>query len=124
MKRYKLTRTLLAERASQKEAEEILGRKIHNFLYGSEGYLVEEDNEHDWLPASLFEKQATLIDQPINVYQSMLRDIEKALAYLREQYSKNNEPRLKSAIFLATKRLMALQKDITKITHLEITANL
>lgn len=124
MKQYILTRKLLAEKASQKEAEQILGRKIHNFLYGSEGYLVEENNEHDWMPATLFESQAILVDKPIDFYQLMLKEIDKSLAYLKEQYRKETEPRLKAAIFLANKRLMALQKDINKIINFEIMTKL
>ena len=85
MKQYILKRKLLAEKASQKEAEQILGRKIHNFLYGSEGYLIEENNEYDWMPATLFENQATLIDKPIDFYQLMLKETDKSLAYLKEQ---------------------------------------
>ena len=56
MKQYILKRKLLAEKASQKEAEQILGRKIHNFLYGSEGYLIEENKENDWLGYFIWER--------------------------------------------------------------------
>ena len=124
MKQYILKRKLLAEKASQKEAEQILGRKIHNFLYGSERYLIEENNEYDWMPATLFENQATLIDKPIDFYQLMLKETDKSLAYLKEQYSKETESRLKAAIFLTNKRLATLQKDICKIINLEIMTKL
>lgn len=125
MKQYRLIRDLLAEKASQQKAEIILGRKIQNLMYGTDGYIIEEQSgEQDWIPASVFDKQAILIDKPTDIYQYMAKDTKVFLSYLERQYVANKEPKLKAAIFLAKKRLAALQKDIKKIIDLEIMTNL
>lgn len=121
MKLYRLTRILKAEKASQKEAEHILGRKIHNLLYGSDGFIIEENGQRDWMPASVFGPQAALIDKPINYYQYLINESQKSIRYLKEQANKSEFDVKKRKLRLAAKRLETLIKDLTTLIDYEIT---
>lgn len=121
MKQYRLIRNLSAEKASQKEAEQIFGRRINNLLYGTEGYITEENGEHDWMPKSVFDSQAVLVDKPIHTYQYLKKEAEEAISYLREQHKKSNCQVRKNGIVKTIKRLEALIKDVSKLIDYEIT---
>lgn len=123
MKLYILTSKLLAEKASQADAEEVIGRKINNFLYGTEGYITKDPDtqELDWMPKSLFDKKAELYDSPIDKYQRSIGEIDKSIKYL---YTQSCSARPKSdkrnKIYLAIRRLKALKQDLEHIINLEI----
>lgn len=121
MKRYRLIRNLSAEKASQKEAEQIFGRRINNLLYGTEGYIIEENGEYDWMPKSVFDSQAVLVDKAIHNYQYLKKEATEAIAYLKEQYKKTNCQVRKNGIAKTIKRLEALIKDVSKLIDYEIT---
>lgn len=123
MKQYILLSKVLAERACQSEAEEVIGVKINNLLYGTDGYITKDPDteELNWTPKSVFEKQAILADTPVDKYQLILRQIDDNISFLRTE-SKAAAPKStkRNRTYLTIRRLEALKNDIENLIRLTI----
>lgn len=121
MKQYILFSRVLAERACQSEAEEVIGRKITNLLYGTDGYIIRKYDELNWMPKSVFDQQAIPVDSPIDKYRYILQQIDNNIKFLQSE-SKEARPRStkRNRAYLAIRRLNAFKQDIETLIRLTI----
>lgn len=123
MKQYILLSKVLAERACQSEAEEVIGRKINNLLYGTDGYITKDPDTEDlnWVPKSVFDSQAIIADSPMDKYRFILKQIEENIAFLKTESksAKPKSPKRKRA-YLTIRRLEALKIDIMNLIRLTL----
>lgn len=124
MRLYKLSKELYAEPSLQEDAEYIIGRRIHNFVHGNDGYITKspENEELDWMPKSVFDKQAILIDSTIDRMRAMLNDIDNSIQFFYTVSKKSGKrfKRKRDRIYMAVRRLKALRTDIENIINLEL----
>lgn len=124
MRLYKLCRELYAEPALQEDAECVIGRRINNFVHGNNGYITKdpETEELDWMPKSEFDKQATLVNIPLDKMRAMLPEIDKHIQFFYT-VSKECGERFRykrDRAYMIIRRLKALRGDVEKIINLEL----
>lgn len=114
---------MLAERATQAEASEKLGRKIENFFYGTDGYLVTDikEKEANWMPKSVFEEHTTQFDTPVDVLRYMATKTEQEIEWL-QKYTRKSKPSVdkRNRLYLAIRRLKAYKSDLDSILHITL----
>lgn len=120
MKLYRLTKFVSAEKATQAKAEQLIGKKITNLQYGTDGYVVlEDDGKMSWMPKTVFEKMAELMDTPINVCKTRVAEIEEEIKYVDTLFSNINVCCNERQIKMRFKsRLKALIKDYQNVIHI------
>ena len=123
MRKYLYQKEVLAERATQAEASEKLGRKIENFFYGTDGYLVTDikEKEANWMPKSVFEEHTTQFDTPVDVLRYMATKTEQEIEWL-QKYTRKSKPSVdkRNRLYLAIRRLKAYKSDLDSILHITL----
>lgn len=96
MKRYRIKKFVDAKPMTQNNAEALLGKKVHNLLYGNSGYLVDdEESGIRWVPITVFEKHAMRAHSMTDRCNVMISDLMDAKATLGK-YRKFGRPSLKA----------------------------
>lgn len=104
-------------------AEQYLGYRIPNLLYGTEGYLTEEldTGEQKWVPKSIFEKGVSLFETAEDKIVSTNTDLDKILQFLA-LYSKEG-PHFsmvkRNQLFRCRKHLQSLVEGLKKLLTME-----
>ena len=108
MKKYLYQRELMAKPATKDEAEDALGIRISNLFYGNDGYLVIRPvtGESNWIPKSVFEKSARLIDS-VGDRLRKIKDDANSIADELRLINKHDKPKMevRSKIYSMTRRI-------------------
>ena len=123
MKKYIYQRKVLAEPATQEEAEAKLGKKIENLFYGNSGYIVQDPKtkETDWMPKSVFEKNTVIADSPIDILRMMIDKADEDISWL-QGYTKRSKPIIdkRNRLYMAIRRLKTYRQDLDNVLQITL----
>lgn len=111
----------MAVPATKDEAETVLHCKISNLFYGNDGYLVKDptSGESNWIPKSVFEKSARIIDSTTDRLSKLESDAEAMVAELKLiNKSKRPSMGIRNKIYSMTRRIETLRQDCESLVEM------
>ena len=122
MKKFRIVKEIEAEKMSQADAEEALGKKIDNVAYSTDGYLMCEGGDISWVPKEKVKKLIHPYDSTLDIIRYMIdsaKEQDKWLVnYLKTDRSVSLAER--DRLYVCIRRIKVFRQDMEKLLKLNI----
>lgn len=127
MERYKVTKEVLAKPMLHDEAENLIGHKIPNLYYGSEGYVVSNTDYTDmrWIPKTVFEVGAVCVGSDSELLQDHINTLTDIKNKLDELHKKRHFSKARTTYtrYLTCKKHLDMCADLINKINDDIKQN-